>query len=130
MPKWLATFGLTSVTTIAFCATCLVTEPPMRAIAAACTALGFVAFLVRDGAIVLGLNFARDQTRADAAAGIYLVVLYVLLPGVLGALGLKALATMFWPPLVFEQPVWLVLIVLETAGALDFAIRRWRRLPA
>lgn len=129
-PKWLATFGITSLTTIVFCLTCLVTEPPMRGIAAGCTALAFVAFLVRDGAIVLGLNFARDQTRADAAAGIYLVVLYALLPGLLGALGLQALATMFWPPRVFEQPVWLVLIVLETAGALDFAVRRWRRLPA
>ncbi len=129
-PKWLATFGVTSIATIVFCLTCLVTEPPMRGIAAVCTALAFVAFLVRDGAIVLALNFARDQTRADAAAGIYLVVLYALLPGLLGALGLQALATMFWPPLVFDQPVWLVLIVLVTAGALDFAIRRWRRLPA
>jgi hypothetical protein len=113
-----------------FALACVATLSPMSAIAKLCTAVAFLAFLVRDGALVLGLNFVRDQSRADAAAAVYLVVLYVLLPGLLSALGLHFVAATFWPPLIHEQPVWLVLVLIQTAVAMDFAIRRWKRLPA
>lgn len=129
-PKWLATFALSAVVAAAFAAVCLVTEPPMRGIAAACTAAGLLLFLVRDGALVLGLNFARDQSRADAAAAVYLAVLYALLPGLFVAIGLPFVAAVFWPPMLFEQPPWLILMGVQTAVALDFAFKRWRKLPA
>lgn len=130
MPKWMATFGLTCIVGLVFCASSLLTEPLMQGIAAACTAIAFLAFLVRDGAFVLGLNFVRDQSRADGAAAVYLVVLYALLPGVLAALGLQFIATPFWPPLIYQQPPWLVLMLFQTALALDFALKRWKKLPA
>ncbi|TDU28594.1 hypothetical protein DFR24_2969 [Panacagrimonas perspica] len=129
-PKWLATFALSAGVVATFVVACLITEPPMRAIAAACTAAGFLLFLVRDAALVLGLNFARDQSRADSAAAVYLVVLYALLPGLFVAIGLQFLAAVFWPPLLFAQPPWLILMVVQVAVALDFAIKRWRKLPA
>ena len=128
-PKWLATSALTAATTILFVVVCMISESPREGIALACTALGLLAFLVRDGAIVLGLNFARDQRRADSAAAIYLAVLYVLLPGLLFALNLRFFLPMLWPQLIHQQPAWLILILLQTAAALDFARRRWRQLP-
>lgn len=129
-PKWLASLVLVIVTVALFALTCVLTLRPMTAIATACTAIGFLAFLLRDGALVLGLNFARDQSRADGAAAVYLVVLYVLLPGLLSVVGLHVVAAVFWPTLIHEQPIWLVLVLIQTAVALDFAIRRWKRLPA
>jgi hypothetical protein len=129
-PKWLASLALACVTVVLFSLACLVTLSSMAAIANACTAVGFLAFLLRDGAIVLGLNFVRDQSRADAAAAVYLIVLYALLPALLVAAGLRLVAAVFWPPLIHEQPVWLVLVLVQTAVAMDFAVRRWKRLPA
>lgn len=129
-PKWLASFAVACLAVALFALACVATLSPMSAIAKLCTAVAFVAFLMRDGALVLGLNFVRDQSRADAAAAVYLVVLYVLLPGLLSALGLHFVAATFWPPLIHEQPVWLVLVLVQTALAMDFAIRRWKRLPA
>jgi hypothetical protein len=129
-PKWLASLALAGVTAALFSLACLAMLSPMEAIANACTAIGFLAFLLRDGAIVLGLNFVRDQSRADAAAAVYLVVLYALLPALLVAMELHLVAAVFWPTLIHEQPIWLVLVLVQTAVAMDFAIRRWRRLPA
>ncbi|NGY03175.1 hypothetical protein [Solimonas terrae] len=129
-PKWLASAVIAVLMSAAFALAGLVTEPWLDGIAGACTAAALLAFLIRDGAIVLGLNFTRDQRRADAAAGLYLAVLYALLPGVLYAFGLRLLATMFWPVLVAHQPFWLIPILLQTAVALDFVLRRWRQLPA
>ncbi|MCC2658419.1 MAG: hypothetical protein K0Q76_3527 [Panacagrimonas sp.] len=129
-PKWLASLALSGAAVGILALACVATLPPMSAIAKLCTAAGFFAFLVRDGALVLGLNFVRDQSRADAAAAVYLMVLYALLPGLLNVVGLHFVAAVFWPTLIHEQPVWLVLVLAQAAVALDFAIRRWRRLPA
>ena len=130
MPKWLATFLLTLAVTAVFAVVALVNESAMSGIALACTALAFLAFLVRDGALVLGLHFTRDQRRADAAAALYLGVLYVLLPALLGGFGLKFLFPVFWPPMIQQQPPWVLLMLLQAAAALDFARRRWQQLPA
>lgn len=129
-PKWLASAVVAVVTSLVFSLACLATQRPLDGIAGACAAAAFLTFLIRDGAIVLGLNFARDQRRADAAAGLYLAVLYVLIPGVLFALGFRLIATMFWPSLVERQPFWLIPMLLQAAAALDFAWKRWRQLPA
>jgi hypothetical protein len=128
-PKWLATFLLTVAVAAAFAVAALATQPVMEGIALACVAFGFLTFLVRDGALLLGLNFARDQRRADAAAALYLAVLYALVPGLLGGLGLEFLLPAFWPPMLQAQPPWLVLMLLQAAAALDFARRRWQQLP-
>ena len=130
MPKWLATFLLTLAVTAVFAVSALANESTMLGISLACTALAFLAFLVRDGALVLGLNFTRDQRRADAAAALYLAVLYVLLPALLGGFGLVFLFPVFWPPMIQQQPPWVLLMLLQAAAALDFARRRWRQLPA
>jgi hypothetical protein len=130
MPKWLVTIALTVVTSTAFAVAALVTKAPMQGIADACVAFAFLAFLVRDGALVLGLNFTRDQRRADAAAALYLGVLYILLPALAGAMHLAVLFPVFWAPLIHAQPPWIVLVLLQAAAALDFARRRWTQLPA
>ncbi|MGQ0586991.1 MAG: hypothetical protein ACT4PK_07300 [Gammaproteobacteria bacterium] len=130
MPKWMATFVLTAAVAAAFAVIVLVRERGLDGIALTAAALGFFVLLARDGAIVLGLNFTRDQRRADAAAALYLGVLYVLLPALLGVIGLKLLLPVFLPPMLYEQPPWVVLMLLQAAAALDFARRRWRDLPA
>ncbi|NKF23001.1 hypothetical protein [Solimonas marina] len=129
-PKWLASSLLATAVGLLFAVSALATQKTMEGIALASTAAAFFVFLVRDGAIVLGLNFARDQRRADAAAAIYLLVLYVLLPFVLIALHLGLIAATFWAPLVHEQPAWLIVMLAQAAAALDFARRRWHQLPA
>lgn len=129
-PKWAASAALTTMFCALFALACLLSEPLMPALAATGTALATLAFLLRDGALVLGLNFTRDQSRADAAAAVYLAVLYMLLPGLLLAVGLRGACALFWPPLVYEQPAWLLLGLFQTAFALDFARRRWNALPA
>jgi hypothetical protein len=130
MPKWLATLALGSVAVAAFGVTALLTQPPMEGVAETCTALAILALLVRDTAIVLGLNFTPDQRRADAAAALYLAVLWLLLPALLKVLKLGAGLAAVFPLLVVHQPVWLVASLFEAAVALEFALLRWRKLPA
>jgi hypothetical protein len=61
---------------------------------------GGVLFLLRDIGIVLYLNLGSKPERADAAALLYLVILYVLIPMLLAATGnreLSGLFTVFYP---------------------------------
>lgn len=59
--------------------------------------LAVLLFLARDIALVLALNFGRGARRADLAAFIYLVVLYGPLPGIVFAVGLRPLGSIFFP---------------------------------
>jgi len=129
MPKWLATVALSAATTLAFCISALAAGDVRGTIAMVCTALAALALLARDGCLVLGLNFTRDQRRADAAAMLYLGVLYLLLPALLKGLKLGALMAALFPPLVYQQPVWLVAALFQAAAAMEFALARWRKLP-
>ncbi|MBL6752605.1 MAG: hypothetical protein ISP90_18990 [Nevskia sp.] len=129
MPKWLVTVALCAMAVLAFCAAALLGQPVLDGIAESCTALALLALLVRDAAIVLGLNFTPDQRRADAAAGIYVALLYLLLPALLRGLKLGVALPAVWPLLVVHQPVWLVACLFQAAAALEFALLRWRKLP-
>jgi hypothetical protein len=129
MPKWLVSLALGMVAVAALCCAALLEQPVLDGIAESCAALAILALLVRDAAIVLGLNFAADQRRADAAAGLYLGVLWVLLPLLLRLLKLDFCLPALLPLLVVHQPVWLIAALFEAAVALEFALLRWRKLP-
>ncbi|MEJ2610069.1 MAG: hypothetical protein P8179_08235 [Candidatus Thiodiazotropha sp.] len=83
-------------------------------------------FLLRDISIFLLLALAK-KSRADISAVIYLLVLYLLIPWILDAMGLDRLQVFFCPSP--EQPlVWAMGGALTAAViALVFLVRRWRR---
>lgn len=129
-PKWLATVALFALVVVVLGVAALLLLPVLDGIAVAATALAFLIFLVRDGALVLGCNFVRDQRRSDSAAALYIAVLYVLLPLLLGALNLQFMLGAVLPPMIYAQPPWIVVGLLQAAAALDFARNRWNALPA
>lgn len=129
MPKWMASMMVCVLVVLILSVATLLSLATMNAIAWVCVFLALLCFLIRDTALVLALNFVRDQRRADTAAALYLLLLYVLLPALLAALNLQIAWAAVLPPLVYEQPPWLIAGLLQTAAALDFALRRWRQLP-
>ncbi|MEJ2346936.1 MAG: hypothetical protein P8090_16350 [Gammaproteobacteria bacterium] len=84
-------------------------------------------FLLRDVGLVLYLNLGARPARADAAALLYLAVLYVLLPGILSALHLHVLAAAFLPWQAGHGPVLLVAGAVQMLLAAGLALRRWNR---
>jgi hypothetical protein len=82
--------------------------------------------LARDAAIYLIFAFARRPRRVEAAAAFYLVLLYVVLPWLLHAAGLTALAELVLPP-VFTRPGYAAAVAAAQAAiAAGFAAWRWR----
>ena len=130
MPKWLVALVLSALTAFAFVALAAAELPLRDAIRVGAMALGLLAFLVRDCGLILGLNFTRDRRRADSAAMLYLVVLYVLLPLMLRFAGLGLLVPALVPQLQYDQPVWVLISLFEAALSLAFALQRWGQLPA
>ena len=128
-PRWMASLAFTAVLAVLIAALALVLLPWQQGIETGAGALAFLCFLVRDSALLLGLNFTRDQRRADAAAALYLGVLYFIVPALIGAAGQNWLLPAFWPISVFVQPPWLLAGLFQAAAALDFARRRWQELP-
>lgn len=128
-PRWLITLLFAAALALLFALLALSLLEPLRGIGLAACALALLAFLVRDAAVVLGLNFTRDQRRADSAAALYLGVLYLLVPALLAAAGLHLFLPAFFPFSIYEQPPWIIAGLFQAAAALDYARRRWRQLP-
>ena len=77
-------------------------------------------------ALLLLLNLAPRSRRADAAGFLYLVVLYLLAPGILTVLGLDRLRPLVLPD--WESGLIAVVPPLVQAAALAVLVRlRWRR---
>jgi hypothetical protein len=82
--------------------------------------------LARDAAIYLIFAFGRRPGRVEAAAAFYLVLLYLVLPWLLHAAGLTALAELVLPP-VFARPGYSATVAAAQAAiAAGFAAWRWR----
>ena len=88
------------------------------------TALMF--FLMRDIALLLYFYFSEKPQRALATALVYWIVLYLLIPPLLGVVWMHALNPMFRPDGSVNF-VYAVLPPLIQAGLMwTFTIRRWR----
>lgn len=130
LPRWLATLALTKLVALVLAVWSLLAGPPEFGFVLAGAALSWLGFLVRDSSIVLLCNLGRDQRRSDGAALVLLGVLYLLLPMLLGVLGLKTALPAVLPMLSYGHSAWFLAGPLQAALALALAWSRWRRLPA
>ena len=84
-------------------------------------------FALRDISLMLFLNFGKSPKKADAAALLYLFVLYGILPGIinlaLGSGNLDALF-LFWP---WVNDSGIIFAVLEAVFTVSLLVMRWRR---
>ena len=88
--------------------------------------LVFVFLLVRDAAILLFFAFAKQARRVEAAAIIYMVLLYWLLPGLLRMAGLETASEIVLPLLI--KPALGSVIAFAQAGiAIFLCVARWRK---
>ncbi len=84
-------------------------------------------FLLRDICIFLLLALSAKSRRADFTAVLYILVLYLLIPWLLGNLGLDQLRVFFQPSLK-QSGIWAVGGALTAAViALVLVIRRWQQ---
>jgi hypothetical protein len=128
LPRPAIGLGLLGLTVLAVAAT-----PSPRG--AGVTATTLVAgsawlFALRDCALVLALNLAPEARRADAAAFIYLLVLYLLAPAIISALGLGGLRGLFLPDWSAGAVAAFVPPALEAIALWWVCVQRWRRLAA
>jgi hypothetical protein len=80
--------------------------------------------LARDAAILLVFSFARQPRRVETAALFYLVLLYGIVPNLLQAAGLQAVAELILPP-VLESPG-KASVVAAVQLAIAAALVQWR----
>lgn len=122
LPRWLPTLVLSILAALAiqFVPGPLVWEQDgeVKAIVLSMTCL-----LVRDVSLVLWLSLAANHRRADQAAVIYLVVLYLVLP--MAAAGVEAplLNALLWPQTQFSG-----FLLLPLAEAVGMFLLLWPRL--
>jgi hypothetical protein len=135
LPLWVPTClmvaGLAIINAIRIDPTALAgsLEQEVRDLGILPTPAAFVAllcFLLRDVALVLALNFGRQRRRADLTAVVYLVVLYGPLPGIVMALGLEPLGSLFYPASLGSPVLTLGPPALEAAAMIALLALRWR----
>jgi len=126
LPLWLINAAIT-VATAAL--TLLITVTRADASTIIQIAAGTVAVLlyaVRDFTLVLWCNLSGTQRRADAAAAVYLTVLYGVLPIIFWSANWHVLIGLVQPYSAFLNPVWLLTAAIWAAAGADFFRRRWR----
>jgi hypothetical protein len=85
-------------------------------------------FILRDLGMLLLLSFSTRPRRASGAMLVYLLVLYILLPGLTQKLGFILL---FWPDTNIDPPVLMILFPLVEAGIVLFLLRnRWKQISS
>ena len=84
-------------------------------------------FLLRDIAIVIYFNLTKQSQRADATAMVYLLLLYLLLPMLFGAMGMTTLNNLLMP-LLTTNPLTTVISGGLQLGVVGWLIyQRWQR---
>jgi len=83
-------------------------------------------FLLRDLALILYFNLGRKPGRADAAALLYLALLYVLIPGILSRLGLDMAVAALLPWKAGHGSVTIVAALAQAAAMMALLVGRWR----
>ncbi len=89
--------------------------------------IAWMLFLARDLGLILFVILSPRGGRGHLAAAMYLGILYVALPALLGGVGLQAALPVF-VPFAVDSPAWL-LPVLAQLGLLGVALAwRWRQI--
>jgi len=125
-PLWLINALIAALTLVVTIAAALAHARSAGLILLATGLLALLAYAVRDFAVVLYCNFGPSRRRADAAAGFYLLVLYLLPLALLLAADLASLSGLVEPLSAFRNPFWLLAALAWAAGSIDLLIRRWR----
>ena len=87
-------------------------------------------FAVRDAAIFQFFALARQPKRVIAATVLYLLLLYMVVPGLLNALGGEVLAQLVLPPLVKSPATTTMVMLVQAAIAIALAYWRWHKIHA
>lgn len=123
LPCWLATLAMALIV----CVLLALTFPAERGLGSSLFFISLFLFALRDVAIVLWCNFSRQRKRSDMTAILYLVILYLLLPAITGAMGLDSLDVLFYPQWMDQVVAGALLAALQSGIFLWLAIRRWRQ---
>lgn len=83
-------------------------------------------FALRDIAILHFFGLGRRTARALMTTIVYLVVLYLILPGLMSSLGLEVIAKLLWPDLLGQPLVAIGIGTLNAAAGLGLVAWRWR----
>jgi hypothetical protein len=130
MPCWLVSLALATV----FCALLMLTVSQLpgelddyRHISFTPLPLLALLFLSRDAAIFLVFSLARAPRRVETTTLLYLVLLYLILPGVCKLAGADTFGALVLPP-VFERPVFASgVLAVHAAIAVGLVVYRWRQ---
>ena len=126
IPLWAINFGLAGVTAAIMVLVAAVQLRDWHSIVALLAgSVAVMLFAVRDTALVLWCNLGSNSRRADAAALVYLAVLYLLLPMLMGLLHLGGLVGLVQPWSAFQLPLWVLAALAWAALGLDLLRRRW-----
>lgn len=82
--------------------------------------------LVRDLALLLHVSLSPGVRRPEMTTAIFLLVLYVVLPGILVIADLDAWTVAFWPRGDVSAPLALTPLLLEVVAVLVLVRLRWR----
>jgi hypothetical protein len=89
-----------------------------------------MAFFVRDAGIVVLLNLSANRRRADAAAFLYLLVLYGLLPAIINAASDLSVEGWLWPSAGKGLFAAIAPALLQAVVVWVLVTQRWQRLWA
>jgi hypothetical protein len=92
--------------------------------------IALMLFAVRDAAIFQFFALAKQPRRVEAATLFYLMLLYLLLPGLLKAFNADAIAQFILPPLDKSPLFATAVLAVHAAIAIAFAYARWRKIHA
>ncbi|MBC7545353.1 MAG: hypothetical protein H7338_21720 [Candidatus Sericytochromatia bacterium] len=88
--------------------------------------VAFLLFAARDMAIVLFFSLGARRNRADWTAGLYLAILYALVPGLLTAMGAGQLVALFCPWLARHPGTSLIAGAMQVILMAVLVHRRWQ----
>jgi len=92
-----------------------------------CFVLGIVLYQLRDLALILYFNFARNPKRADMIAVLSLALLYGIIPAILTAIGLDKATLLFWPRPDLNPYLGLVAPFVELVIISWLLVHRWKQ---
>lgn len=92
--------------------------------------LSILLLITRDLCILLFFNFAPNQKRADMTAFVCFILLYILIPLVMGVAGAEKLLPAFYPDPGFTRYSYIGIFLLagEVGLAIFLVINRWKKV--
>ncbi len=132
LPLWLITLGVTVILCVAVLILSLISTPieikGQGEHIPAFYALNVLCFMIRDISLLLYVNLKKDAKRADIATVVYLIILYGLVPSILGMSGQKNLLPIFIPIPMFESNFinGTLPILIQCAIIIFFLLNRWK----